>query len=65
MTYNITNHLRFVERDVPVKSDTDPFACSSVKILQQFIQHSSGKDFYEDENVTIPGTWRDVRVVKE
>lgn len=64
MTYNITNHLRFVERNVPVKSDTEQFVCSSVKILQQFIEHEGGKEVFGNMFVQIYGTWKDVPTVK-
>lgn len=62
---NPTMHLRFIERDIVVERREDAAISRKVKILQQFHEHTSGKDVAGDSFIQIYGTWVDVRTEAE
>ena len=65
MTPIPTMYLRFVEREEIVEQH-DTYAVSrTVNILQQFWEHSNGKEMCGDVFNTVLGDWRDVPKVKK
>lgn len=64
MTGTPTFHLRFVERVIPAPENGAGVG-KTVRILQQFHEHTNGKDVAGDSFVQVYGTWKDVRTEKE
>lgn len=60
---NPTMHLRFVKREIFNPMDVTDHM--KVKILQQFYEHTNGKDVAGDSFIKIYGTWVDVRTEAE
>lgn len=57
-----TFHLRFVERQEIVERGEDHSTTRTVRILQQFWEHPSGKEVFGDMFIQVYGSWRDIPV---
>ena len=55
-----TLHLRFIERQEIVERQVTHNTTRTVRMLQQFWEHTNGKDVCGDTFVQLYGSWRDV-----
>lgn len=65
MTPIPTLYLRFIERQQIVEQTSTHSVSKNIKVLQQFWEHTDGKEAAGNMFVTKLGTWRDVPLVEE